>query len=438
VVSWLVKDVVFISTGCRAETRTVKCDGRYHRAGMSWAVRRVFAALATAVVISAITSPVIVAQTDDDAAQQAAAEIVAARERANSAAEAFIAAESKQALLELDRDRLAEEVAALEVEVDKLEEAVETVAVDRFVGSGVDGIPILTDLREPSAQLQANVFAQVVADTGATTIDDYDQAKERLAQKRTELNESERAIERSKQQLVQLQAAAEAEVERLRAIESKRLEDESVAAAVAAQQTEKARQLSEVERRMAESARNAAPTVGVQPPAAVTADSSEGVTSGNIGASGGEAGGRTGGGGTGTNPRAAGEGYIDAIICPLQGSAYGDSWGAPRSGGRRHQGVDMLAPTGSPLIAVVSGYVNQTTNPLGGVALQLFGDNGTRYYFAHLSAYEGLSGWVPQGQVIGYVGDSGNAVGIPHLHFEIHPGGGLPVNPYLSVLSAGC
>jgi murein DD-endopeptidase MepM/ murein hydrolase activator NlpD len=431
-------DLVFISATPIAETRTVKCDGRYHRPGMSWAVRRVFAALATAVAITAVTSPVIVAQTGDDAAQQAAAEIVAARERANGAAEAFIAAESKQALLELDRARLAQEVAQLEIEVDELEEAVQTVAVDRFVGSGVDGIPILTDLREPSAQLQANVFAQVVADTGATTIDDYDEAKEKLTQKRTELNENERAIERSKDQLVELQAAAEAEVERLRAIESKRLEDEAVAAAVAAQQAEKARQLSEVERRMAESARNAAPTVGVQPPAAVTADSSQGVTAGNIGASGGAAGGRTGGGGTGTNPRAAGEGYIDAIICPVNGSGYGDSWGAPRSGGRRHQGVDMLAPFGTPLIAVVSGYVNQTTNPLGGVALQLFGDNGTRYYYAHLSAYEGVSGWVPQGQVIGYVGDTGNAAGTPHLHFEIHPGGGIPVNPYLSVLSAGC
>lgn len=405
---------------------------------MSWAVRRVFAALATAVAITAVTSPVIAAQTGDDAAEQAAAEIVAARERANGAAEAFIAAESKQALLELDRARLAQEVAQLEIEVAELEQAVKTVAVDRFVGSGVDGIPILTDLREPSAQLQANVFAQVVADTGTTTIDDYDEAKERLAEKRSELNENERAIERSKDQLIELQAAAEAEVERLRAIESKRLEDEAVAAAVAAQQAEKARQLSEVERRMAESARNAAPTVGVQPPAGVTADSSQGVTSGNIGASGGEAGGRTGGGGTGTNPRAAGEGYIDAIVCPLLGSGYGDSWGAPRSGGRRHQGVDMLAPTGSPLMAVVSGYVNQVTNALGGIALQLFGDNGTRYYYAHLSAYEGVSGWVPQGQVIGYVGDSGNAVGTPHLHFEIHPGGGIPVNPYLSVLSAGC
>jgi murein DD-endopeptidase MepM/ murein hydrolase activator NlpD len=190
---------------------------------------------------------------------------------------------------------------------------------------------------------------------------------------------------------------------------------------------------------MAESARNAAPTLGVQPPAGVTADSSGGVTAGNIGASGGEAGGRTGGGGTGTNPRAAGEGYIDFILCPvLGGSAYGDSWGAPRSGGRRHQGVDMLSPAGTPLQSVVSGVVNQTTNPLGGVAIQLFGDNGTRYYYAHLSAYEGLSGWVPQGQVIGYVGDTGNATGIPHLHFEIHPGGGVPVNPYLSVLSAGC
>ena len=236
-----VTTVLFISAAPDAETPSVKCDGRYHRVGMSWAVRRGFAALATAAVITMVTSPVLVAQTEDDAAQQAADEIVAARERANAAAESFLAAESKQALLELDRQRLKNEVAELEVEVESLRQAVETVAVDRFVGSGVDGIPILTDLRGPSAQLQANVFAQVVAETGATSIDDYDQAKERLDQKRSELNETERALERSKQQLVQLQAAAEAEVERLRAIESKRLEDESVAAAVAAQQSEKRR-----------------------------------------------------------------------------------------------------------------------------------------------------------------------------------------------------
>ncbi len=420
------------------DTRNATATARYDLGGMTRGVRHVLSALAAIGLITVVTAPVV-AQTDEDVAQQAAAEIAAARERANDAAEAFLAAESRLALLELDQQRLELEVEDLEAEVAELQRAVETVAINRFVASGVSGIPILTDLREPTAQLQADVFAQVVAESGATSIDDYDEAKLRLEEKREELNENERALQRSKSQLVELQAAAEAEVVRLREIESQRLEDEAVAAALAAQQREDARQLAEVQRRMAEAARNAAPTPGVEPPARVSAASSEGNTTGNIGASGGEAGGRTGGGGAGSNPRAAGEGYIDIIICPVVGgSAYGDSWGAPRSGGRRHQGVDMLAPTGTILQAVVSGTVNQTFNRLGGNAIQLFGDNGTRYYYAHLSAFEGVSGRVEQGQVIGYVGDTGNAVGIPHLHFEIHPGGGVPVNPYLSVLNAGC
>jgi len=158
-----------------------------------------------------------------------------------------------------------------------------------------------------------------------------------------------------------------------------------------------------------------------------------------IGASGGEAGGRTGGGGAGTNPRGAGDGYISAMICPvLGGSAYGNTWGAPRSGGRRHQGVDMLAPTGTPLQAVVSGWVEHRSNRLGGITMVLSGDNNDRYYYAHLVGYEGLPGRVEQGQVIGYIGDTGNATGVPHLHFEIRPGHGVPVNPYPSVRAAGC
>ena len=86
-------------------------------------------------------------------------------------------------------------------------------------------------------------------------------------------------------------------------------------------------------------------------------------SSGVSAAAGSVAGGRTGGGGGGTNPRGSGNGYIDAIICPILGpSAYGDTWGAPRSGGRRHQGVDMLAPTGTPLQAVVSGFVTHNAS----------------------------------------------------------------------------
>ena len=98
----------------------------------------------------------------------------------------------------------------------------------------------------------------------------------------------------------------------------------------------------------------------------------------------------------------------------------------------------MLAPTGTPLQAVVSGNVTQSTNRLGGVAVAVHGDNGNRYYYAHLSGYEGVPGRVEQAQIIGYVGDSGNAVGVPHLHFEIRPNHGVPVNPTPSVRLAGC
>jgi murein DD-endopeptidase MepM/ murein hydrolase activator NlpD len=404
---------------------------------MSSAPRRALAVLLSAAVLWGSTAPAA-AQTDDDAAKRAAREIAAARERANQAAEDFFAAESRLELLELERERLQLELGDLADEVAELQRAVELVAVNRFVSSGATGIPVLTDLREPTAQLHGDVLATVVAESGATTLDDYDEARDRLRGKQAELDDNEQALERQQDELLELQAEAEDEVERLRAIEAKRLEDEAVAAALAAQQREEARQLEELQRRQAEAARVVAANAGAAA-AAVSAGSSDGNTTGNQGASGGEAGGRTGGGGTGTNPRASGAGFVDTIVCPVVGgSAYGDTWGAPRSGGRRHQGVDMLAPTGTPLQAVISGTVAHRNNRLGGITISLLGDNGNRYYYAHLVGYEGVPGRVEQGQVIGYIGDTGNATGTPHLHFEIRPNGGVPVNPYPSVRSAGC
>lgn len=131
----------------------------------------------------------------------------------------------------------------------------------------------------------------------------------------------------------------------------------------------------------------------------------------------------------------------DGFTCPVQGGAsFIDSWGFARSGGRRHKGVDMFATRGTPTAAVTSGTVRMRTVNLGGIVTYLYGDDGNKYYYAHLNGYpDGLQNGqrVNRGDAIGFVGNTGNAEGTsPHLHFEIRPGGGNAVNPYPTVRSA--
>jgi len=119
-------------------------------------------------------------------------------------------------------------------------------------------------------------------------------------------------------------------------------------------------------------------------------------------------------------------------MCPVQGPrAFSNDWGQPRSGGRRHQGTDIMAPRGTPVVASVSGTVRPHNSSLGGISYYLTGDDGNTYFGTHLDSLSGVSGRVAMGTIVGRVGNTGNARGAsPHLHFEIHPGGGAAVNPY--------
>ncbi|HVE91653.1 MAG TPA: peptidoglycan DD-metalloendopeptidase family protein [Actinomycetota bacterium] len=130
---------------------------------------------------------------------------------------------------------------------------------------------------------------------------------------------------------------------------------------------------------------------------------------------------------------------ISLSACPAGGPrSFTNDWGAPRGGGRRrHKGNDIFASNGSPALAVVSGTISRTSSGgNGGLAIYLRGDDGNEYYYAHMSSFSASQGQrVGAGQRIAGVGNTGNARGgAAHIHFEIHPGGGGPINPYPSLI----
>ena len=129
------------------------------------------------------------------------------------------------------------------------------------------------------------------------------------------------------------------------------------------------------------------------------------------------------------------------LVIPVVGIAPGDlrdTFTSPRSGGRVHNAIDIAAPRGTPLVAIVDGTITRKHwNALGGKTLYLRSADGQfDYYYAHLDSYEeglAIGSVVRRGDRIGTVGSTGNAQG-PHLHFQVLDvsggGRGTPVNPY--------
>lgn len=125
-------------------------------------------------------------------------------------------------------------------------------------------------------------------------------------------------------------------------------------------------------------------------------------------------------------------------VCPVSGSSYFNDWGFPRGGGTRfHEGNDLFVAAGAPIRAPVSGTVEFVTGSIGGNQFRLFGDDGVKYIGSHMSEF-GKDGNVNAGDIIGYVGNTGNAKGTrSHLHFGMYKDD-VVQNPYPTLIAHNC
>ncbi len=366
------------------------------------------------------------------------ARVEAIQLRADQATADFHAAESELSLIEIDVARLEVEVEGAEVSLALLREQVRDFAIqqytDEFDNSGSFGhadltrIAVVDSLAVFAGRFQADVvddFRQERADLADTQLL-LDERAARQTIVAGDLERSQDSLYSSLERIGDELSGLEALVAELEAAERIRVAAEEEAKRAAAR---------EAARKKAEQAEEAAalrePEVADEPDSDQPNTDDDEAPSTSLPAD--EPTGEPETeepepGSPPTQPIATG-----SWICPVQGPvSFTDTWGAPRSGGRSHKGVDMMSPQGTPVVAPVSGFVEHRGNSIGGDSFHLNGDDGNYYYGTHLSAY-GNSGQVEAGVIIGYVGETGNAT-TPHLHFEIHPGGyGNAVNPYPTV-----
>jgi murein DD-endopeptidase MepM/ murein hydrolase activator NlpD len=309
-------------------------------------------------------------------------DVSTAQRRANAAANELSEAYTELADLDAEVARIENEHAAAEAELAGLRVIVNETAVRSYVHAGGADVPFLLG-GDLNVEVRANALAQFVT---MGSMDDIDRYRSMTAD-----------LETGAALLAQRKDAQAAAVERLRATKAAALKE-----LARLQELKRKREQAEAARRArvaAAASRRGSSTAGTRSPVI----------------------------------RVPGN-----WACPVAGAyAFANDYGDRRSGGRSHKGNDIVAARGTPIVAPVAGFVAFRSVSLGGRSFFLQGVDGNEYFGTHLSGYAGGARSVSAGEVIGYVGDDGNASGIPHLHFEIHPGGGAAVNPY-PTLSAYC
>lgn len=379
-------------------------------------------------------------------------QMIAIQARADAAGARYWEADLALYELNVEIVELSQRVAGIDAEVAALRRQMLEIAVQRYIDSTTPPSILAGD--DINRQAAVDALARFVSEGSLDIIDDYRRARDDLDQAQALL--AERALHQ--QELISRAAAAAAEVQaELNAIGSVYLEIaprlyEQDRLLDALEEEERRRLAEELRRRQAEEARR----LEAARAAAAAAASAE-VARQEAARIAGEEVARAAAAAPDAPQTEPGAGAIPPVrpgepgdaaapvadlpvlqaasgwVCPLAGPfSHFDDFGDPRHYGGWHKGNDLIAPTGTPVLAVESGRVEHRANRIGGNSAYLFADSGNYYYNTHLSAYENVGvGWVPAGAVIGYVGDSGNAAGLPHLHFEYHLGGrGNHINPY--------
>lgn len=277
-----------------------------------------------------------------------------------------------------------------ETNIASLRETAQSLVVNAYINNGSSTLESALDAANIQDILTAQHIISRAADKGTATLDRLDAITRDLVRKTTTLEEDRQRVAELEEQ----QAAMVDELDKLRSEREALYQDANAKYQAEVRAWEEA----ERARKIAEAAKKKGAAGGLPP------------------------------------------GTIPDFICPVAGPVkFTNDWGNPRSGGRTHKGTDMFAARGTPVVAVTDGTLRFSNGGLGGIAIWVKGA-GASYYYAHLdSRASGLSpgSYVTRGTVIGYVGNTGNAMGgATHLHFQLHPGHGSPVNPYPTLAEA--
>ena len=324
---------------------------------------------------------VIAAVTGFPSSPAGADDVANAQRRANAAAAALAKANTDLAVIEDDIVKVEADQQATQAELATLRTAVEQTVVRSYVHAGGADVPYLLG-GDLNAEVRANALARFVTMGSFDQIDRYRALDEDLQNGAALLAQRKEAQAAAVEQLASKRTTAMTELARLEALQRKRAQE------------------------AAQRARNATAAAAARR----------------------------------TSPRSSAAPLLmgGAWMCPVAGAhAFGNDYGDARSGGRHHAGNDILAIRGTPIVAPVAGTVTFRSVSLGGRSFFLEGVDGNEYFGTHLQGYAGGARTVSAGEVIGYVGDDGNARGTPHLHFEIHPGRHGTTNPY-PTLQAHC